>query len=314
MVNYLKNIVELQTKVASVFPFLYVLVIYLYAYDDYQFKLLVTILFFISMLCLDMATTVLNHLAGFSHEQDMSIHDQKLIEQMNQLGLSQSFNRKLLLTLILVGLGSGLVVALLSNIMVVLIGVVCVFVAIAYSYGPIPLKNTCLGELASGLTMGFLIPLAFLFSQDSSLFIINLTPTVLTLNLGSIIQWTIILLVPTFAIANIMLANNICDMKKDAINGRLTLPLITGKQIALSLWAGLYIASYLIIIGLIVTGLVPKPVIYGLITIPLVVVNTSRFISRPVKSRTFKYAVFNLQLILLTVIIPSIGYLAIHSI
>lgn len=308
MFKYLKNIVELQTKVASVFPFLYVLVIYLYAYSGYQFRIGIAILFFISMLSLDMATTVLNHLAGFSHEENMSLHDQKLIKQMKELGIKQSFNKRLLVGLIGVGIVSGLLVAIMSSIVVVLIGAICVTVAIAYSYGPVPLKNTCLGELASGLTMGFLIPLAFLFSQDSSLFIINVTASVLTLNLAAIIQWLFILLVPTFAIANIMLANNICDMVKDADNGRVTVPLIIGKRLATILWAVLYLFSYIIIIGLIVTGLVPKPVIYGLITIPLVVINTSRFISRPIKSRTFKYAVFNLQLILLSVIIPSLIY------
>ncbi len=314
MFKYLKDIVELRTKVASVFPFLFVLVIYLYGYSAYEFSILVTILFFISMLCLDMATTVLNHLAGISNEANMSIHDQKLLVQMKELGLKKSFNRKLLLALIATGVLTGLLVAMLSSIFVVLIGAICVVVAIAYSYGPLPLKNTCLGEAASGLTMGFLIPLAFLFSQDSSLFILNVTPEVLTLNLAAIIEWTFILLVPTFVIANIMLANNICDVEKDRDNGRLTLPLVIGIRFSKLIWGLLYVASYIIMIGLIVTGIVPKLVIYGLITIPLVVINSSRFISRPIKSKTFKYSVFNLQLILLSVIIPTVIHFIIFNV
>ncbi len=312
MFKYLKDIVELRTKVASVFPFLYVLVIYLYAFNDYQFRIGITLLFFVSMVCLDMATTVLNHLAGFSHEENMSIHDQMLLKQMNDLGLTPSFNKKLLITLVVIGAVSGLLVALLSSIFVVLIGIICVGVAIIYSYGPIPLKNTCLGEIASGFTMGFLIPLAFLFSQDSGMFIISLTPAVLTLNLALIIEWTLILLVPTFVIANIMLANNICDMAKDRDNGQLTLPLLIGKKLSLLLWISLYGFAYIIIIGLIISGLIPKLAIYGLVTIPLVVINTSRFVSYPVKSKTFKYSVINLQLILLAVIVPTVAYLIIY--
>lgn len=314
MFKYLKDFVELRTKVASVFPFMYVLGIYLYAFSDYQFSLLLAVLFFISMLSLDMATTVLNHMAGIDHETNMSKYDRRLLKQMEELGLSHQFNRRVLYTLAAIGIGSGLIVALLSNLFVVLIGIVCVCVALAYSYGPLPLKNTCLGELASGLTMGFLIPLAFLFSQDSSLFITEFTPQLLTLDVQVIIDWTLILLIPTIVIANIMLANNICDMAKDRDNGRLTLPLYIGKRKSLALWGFLYFITFILIITLILIQLVPELVMYGLVVFLVVIVNSSRFISYPVKAKTFKYAVFNLQLILLSVIVPTFIYLLLFRI
>lgn len=308
MFKYLKDFVELRTKVASVFPFIFVLYIYLYAFSAYNFSIGLAIIFFISMLCLDMATTVLNHLAGFSKEANMSIYDQKLKSQMKRLGLKNSFNKKILLTLVMMGIGFGLILVLFSNILVLVVGAVCVVVAVAYSFGPLPLKNTFLGELASGLTMGALIPLAFLLSQDPSLFITKLTPASVTLNLENIIIWAFILLVPIITIANIMLANNICDLDKDLKNGRLTLPIVIGLKPSLVVWNSGYVVCYIIIIGLILNALIPQMAMYGLVTIPFVVNNMIKFNLNPVKAKTFKYAVFNLQIILLAVIIPSIVY------
>lgn len=314
MFKYLKDFVELRTKVASVFPFLFVLCIYLYGFSSYQFKPLLAVVFFISMLCLDMATTVLNHMAGFNNEKDMSLYDKKLQAEMRRLGLKKSFNRKVLLTLVIVGALLGLVLVLASNLFVLLIGGVCVMVSIVYSYGPIPLKNTFLGEAASGLTMGALIPLAFLLSQDSSMFITSISFSELTLNLDMIIKWGFILLIPVIAIANIMLANNICDIDKDVANDRITLPIVIGQKRSLYLWNIGYGLCYIIIIGLIITSIVPERVMYGLITIPFLINNTIKFNLIPVKAKSFKYAVYNLQLVLLSVIIPIIVYVITYKI
>ncbi len=306
MISYLKNYVELRTKVASVFPFFYVLAIYLYSFDSYQFSLAKAIIFFISMLALDMATTVLNHLAGMHREDDISFYDQKLLNQMEQLGLTSNFNRIVLFILLIIGIGFGLFLALTSSLLLIVIGGICILVAVAYSYGPIPLKNTFLGEVASGVTMGGLIPLAFIISQDQSIFITNFSLTAVTLNLQSILIWTIALAIPILVIANIMLANNICDMEKDLANGRITLPLIIGRPSSKLLWIGSYLICYCLIIGLVIARVIPVVGLIGLLTLPIVLRNSRKFIRYSVKAETFKYAVFNLQIILLAVTIPTL--------
>ncbi len=305
MISYLKNFVELRTKVASVFPYLYVLSIYLYSFNDYQFSFPKAILFFISMLALDMATTVLNHLAGMNREDDISFYDQKLLTQMDDLGIGNKFNIAVLAFLAVVGIGSGVILAFNSSLLLILIGAICVLVAIAYSYGPIPLKNTFLGEVASGVTMGGLIPLAFIISQDQTVFITDISLTSITLNLQSIFIWIIVLAIPILVIANIMLANNICDMEKDQTNGRVTLPLLLGRQASKLLWISMYLVSYLLIIGLVIAQVIPFIAIVGLLTLPIILRNSRKFIKHSVKAQTFKYAVFNLQLILLAVTIPT---------
>lgn len=53
-------------------------------------------------------------------------------------------------------------------------------------------------------------------------------------------------------IANMMLANNICDMEDDFINRRFTLPIYIGKENALTIFKYLYYIGFVgIIIGVI---------------------------------------------------------------
>lgn len=305
MFKYFKNLVELRTKVASVFPFFYVLGIYLYLCDGYQFNVTNAIIFFISMLSLDMATTVLNHIVGIKKEENVSIFDQELITQMDRLNITDNDNKRIFYVLLTIGVFSGLLLVWLSNVLVLLIGMLCIGVAIAYSYGPVPVKNTYVGEVVSGVTMGVFIPLAFLCCQDQNLFINSFSINELVLDVRMMIKWGTILLVPTLLIANIMLANNICDMEKDKDNKRLTLPLIIGKQNSLVLWGIMYMFAILCIIIMILFSVVPKFCILGLVVIPFVIINIVQFVANPQKSLTFKYAVYNLQLLLLAVIIPT---------
>lgn len=312
MLKYLKDYVELRTKVASVFPFFYVLTIYLYGFSDYQFSFITTMMFFISMLCLDMATTVLNHLAGMKKESDISVYDQRLLMLMEEHQITDRFNKVVLYSLLLIGIGLGLIIGLTTNIFVIVIGVICVVVALTYSYGPLPTKNTPLGEVLSGGTMGVLIPLAFLFAQDSSLFITSISLNQVTIDLQMVIVWAIILIVPTMLIANIMLANNTCDIQKDINNNRITLPIVIGLRPSKGLFISLYLCSYLAIISLIIIQVLPLLAVVGLLTVPFVFRNSFKFTRNPQKAMTFKYAVFNLQLVLLSVIIPLMIVLIIN--
>lgn len=304
MVSYLKNFVELRTKVASVFPFFYVLLVYLVYYSNqYQFKPELAIVFFISMLSLDMATTALNHLAGLNKEEDISLYDQQLQKSMNKLGINNNTNWAIFLILALIGIGLGGYLVLSSNIYVLLLGAFCVFIALIYSYGPLPLKNTCLGEVASGFTMGAIIPIAFLCIQDLSLFLKDNNLFAFDFYLYNMYCWALILLIPVLLIAAIMLANNICDIDKDIANGRKTLPILIGQQNGLRLWNGLYFTSYIILVLLVILDIFHPIMLLGLVTIPVVLKNCKKLNEIPVKAKSFKYVVFNLQIILGSLIV-----------
>lgn len=311
MLRYLKDLVELRTKVASVFPLVYTITVYLYLRAsgvslDSQFSTLLTIAFLVSLLCFDMATTTLNHIAGQYNEKHISKYDQRLLDEMSRLNLTIRFNQLILGLLITLGIILGIFIVVKSSLLVLGVGMLCALVAISYSYGPIPLKNTFLGELASSLTLGMLVSLGYILSQDASLFIVSTDWPQVTINVQNIIVALVILLIPTLVISNIMLANNICDTSKDKLDGRVTLPILLGQRTSLLLWIGCYGAVYIIIICLVLLRLFPPLSLLSLISGYFVLQNIGKFVASPKKETTFKYAVFNLQIILISIIIPIV--------
>lgn len=100
-----------------------------------------------------------------------------------------------------------------SGFALLVIGVIGAVVAVTYSGGPFPLSHYPLGELASGFTMGGLIPFAAYYGMTASLdfqVLLFALPMILTIGL-------------------VCYVNNICDMEKDRVNRR-TLPILIGRE------------------------------------------------------------------------------------
>lgn len=89
--------------------------------------------------------------------------------------------------------------------------------------------------MTSGLTMGVVIPLicVYLNIYDIVLFDWHL--------IGSV---TMMSLPAAFSIANLMLANNTCDVEEDILNNRHTLVSYIGKKKAVTLFQLLVIATF----------------------------------------------------------------------
>lgn len=306
MFKYLIQYVELKTKVASVFPYLFTVVVYLNLVGFDEFKLLIALIFLIAMVCLDMATTALNHQVGMQKETDISRFDQQLQGQMQSLKLTNIHNYLIIAFLSLIGISLGLSLVLMSSIGLLLLGAICVFVAITYSYGPLPIKNTCLGELYSGITMGYLIPLAFIMSQNPGIFIKYLDQQFIIINYVNIFKFILIFAIPCILIANIMLANNICDFEKDRNNQRFTLAVMIGQNQAIKLWQVLYFLVYCLIIILVLGQILPAITLLSLFTIKPVLLNIQKFKQNPVKHISFINAVKNIVIIMSALIISLI--------
>ena len=76
--KYFINYVELRTKIASVFPFFIAVLFYINNYSQENgIKIINFIIFFVAMLCFDMATTSINHYIAFHKEKDISNTIQK---------------------------------------------------------------------------------------------------------------------------------------------------------------------------------------------------------------------------------------------
>ncbi len=155
------KLVELPTKVASVFPFAVGTLYAIYRYN--QFNLLNFLIMLVAMLCLDMATTALNNYMdyklalkthGFNYEQHNAIVKDKIKESTVKFTIGFLMS----ITVIL-----GLVLVYLTDVFILLLGMVSFFFAVIYTWGPVPISRTPLGEIVSGTVMGGIIPLISLY-------------------------------------------------------------------------------------------------------------------------------------------------------
>ena len=293
--SFLK-LVEIQTKVASVIPFAFGT---LYAYYRFgEFRPLPFALMLLSLLAFDMATTAINNYMdykkavktnGYGYESHNAIVSHKLSERSVVTVIA---------ALLAVAAASGIVLVLNSDILVLALGGLSFLVGILYSYGPLPISRMPLGELFSGVFMGFLLLFITIFIQtnDGQLAAVDLSSlgkglVTLRLNLVEILAVCLVSAPMVAGIANIMLANNICDMEDDLENRRYTLPQYIGKRNSLLLFRIIYYVSYVDVIALALLG-VP---IYLLLLIAATIIPLNRnlraFDRQQLKAVTFGLSV-----------------------
>lgn len=283
------KLVEIQTKVASVLPAIYGLMYAVYLYG--HFNPLNTVLFFIALLSIDMATTAINNL--MDHRRARLRHGYGFTEHnaIVKDGLSLSYVYRCIIGLLLTAAAFGLWLVYLTDVWILIIGLCSVGVGILYSLGPIPLSHTPLGELASGLMMGLGIFFVSVYIQlpAPAFFNAMYNQGILTLyfdlyQITSVIYWSIPFVL---GIAGIMLANNISDYQEDGANHRITLPQVIGVKKSLTLLKCLYGAALLHLFGLIAMGGLP---LYGLLLVLICLPITRKlkmFILNPDKATTF---------------------------
>ena len=145
----------------------------------------------------------------------------------------------------------GICVVLLSSPVLIIWAIIAAAAIGLYSSGPKPISSLPLGEVVSGTVLGGILMCVTFYAMT-----VSFSPIVLLLAA-----------VPTVSIAQIMLTNNTCDIERDIVAGRRTLPGIIGEQrsavinavmsfVAFALfavvlvWAGLYIGLVVLAVGL----------------------------------------------------------------
>ncbi|MBP8031387.1 MAG: 1,4-dihydroxy-2-naphthoate polyprenyltransferase [Acetobacterium sp.] len=292
MIQRFLNYVEIRTKIASLLPFLLGLSYVLYTYKQVDIRN--TLLFFISMLCFDMATTALNNYI------DVKANG-KILE------FSQKTAKQILYFLLILAILLGLALVFYTGVIVLVLGALCFGVGIFYTFGPVPISRMPLGEIFSGLFMGLFIPflVVFINAPEDSLIYVTFTNWLLqvSFNILDLLKLGVVTIPAITGIANIMLANNICDLDEDVKVNRFTLPYYTGVKNALNIFAALYYLGFAAIIIMVVFGILP---VYGLITIVGLIPiykNISKFRKQQSKTITFPLSVQNLVISLVPVII-----------
>lgn len=278
--------VEIMTKITSIFAFGMTLAYLFYLGQPVNLKL--TGVFFLAMFIFDLTTTAINNYI-----------DTKTNTQILQ------FNRKTALIIIyimfIISAGLGLYLAYCTDIVVLLLGMLCFMCGVLYTYGPIPISRQPLGEIFSGVFYGLLIPFILLYINMPKGTYLDLMFTKESIDIS--VKWLPAIKVlflsaaPVFTTANIMLANNICDVEKDVKVKRFTLPYYLGDK-ALIVFAFLYYAIYGAAIVMVVFRLLPPIYLVMIISIIPVTKNIRIFMEKQEKSTTFICSIKNYIIIM----------------
>lgn len=275
-----------MTKITSTFAFLMTIALLVYHKQEINWGL--TLLFFAGMFMFDLTTTAINNYIDTKNNHQT-------------LQFKRSVALIIIYILFAISTALGLYLAYLTDIVVLIVGGICFLCGVFYTYGPVPISRTPLGEVLSGLFYGLLIPFIILYiNTPAGTFLtlnVNFKTISLVLAVGPILSLLLFSLTPFCTTANIMLANNICDLEKDIVVKRHTLPYYIGKK-ALYLHAGLYYVTYLATIAMVILKILPPLSLLFLLTIIIVQKNLNTFFKKQEKDTTFLTAIQNYIIIM----------------
>ncbi len=281
--------IEIKTKITSVITFLLVLSYLFYLQESINWG--ITLVFFVSMLLFDLTTTALNN-----YIDTKTNHQTLAFKRTRALGI--------FFILLLLSVASGIYLVMLTDIVVLLIGVLCFSAGILYTFGPVPISRLPLGEIFSGVFYGFFIPFLIMYINMPAGALLTLKydgvtdKLLFSMTVRPVLALIILSIIPIAVTANIMLANNICDVEKDIAVNRYTLPHFIGHK-AITLFAFIYYAAYAANIAMVILGILHPITLIALLTFPLVQKNINEFRKAQVKETTFGVSIINFIIIMM---------------
>lgn len=286
MIKRFLSYVEIMTKITSTFAFLITIALLIYMKQPIKWDL--TLLFFAAMFLFDLTTTAINNYIDTKNN-----HQTLQFERRTALII--------IYVLFTISAALGLLLAVQTDIVIFLVGGLCFLCGVFYTYGPVPISRQPLGEILSGAFYGLLIPFIILYiNLPAGTFLsmnVNFETISLKLQVIPLLSLMLFAVAPFCTTANIMLANNICDLEKDIAVKRHTLPYYIGKK-ALYLFAALYYATYLATIVMVIFDILSPICLISLITIIPVQKNINTFFQKQDKATTFVMAIKNYIIIM----------------
>lgn len=299
--NSFLKFVEIQTKVASFFPFITGTLMAVYL--DFKLNLINLFLMFFALLMIDLTTTGLNHYMDYRRAVLKTGYHYQVHNPLGKGELSESEAKYSLIAMLVLGTLAGLGLVLRTDLWVLALGGLAFVIGVTYSFGPVPISRTVLGEAMSGIFMGGLIPFLsfYIHAFTASPLEVTLNDQTIALFINhELVVPALWIGLPLIAlIANIMLANNLCDREEDFVNRRYTLPVTMGAEKAIILYQGLVAFAYLSVIAGVVFGILPITQLLVLLSLPLVYKNTKIFAQKQSKGETFVTAVKNFVMVAL---------------
>lgn len=286
-------LVQIQTIIISALP--YIIGSLMASYYYHHFNLSYCLWLFLAVISFHLAVNGHNQYTDYlRYKKNHVTSYNNILEKFN---ISQKWARNVIILLTLVSATIGIILSFKVGWIILLIGFFSYLIGYCYSGGPYPILKTPFGEPASGITMGYNITLLGIYVN-----IYNIHPF-------DSFFWAkaIIVACPAiFVIANVMLANNICDVEEEVKIGRKTLPFYIGRKNALIVLCIYYALAYIFLILSVVLHYLPTLALGGLLTIPLVYRSTRTFVKDPHKETTFKGILMNVLLVLVSEIIFSL--------
>ena len=292
------EVVEIRTKVASIFPFIMGIMFSLVYF--HEFHPLNTIIFFVGMILFDLTTTSINNYMDLKKAKSKVYkYEQNVIGREK---IPETLVRNMIFGMLALTLLIGLYLTWMTGWLLLLMGLVVCFIGVFYTFGPVPLSRMPLGEVFSGVTMGlgiFAITI-YLNTVTQKVFYLDIDFATGTFGLVGHL-WAVCAIVLAslplvFTIANIMLANNLRDLETDIENHRYTLVYYIGRTNGIHLFQGLMLASYgAILIGFLF-GLYQWPILLVFLTLPKIRQNLKEHQASLPHPRSFGYSIKNMIL------------------
>ncbi|QSQ07759.1 1,4-dihydroxy-2-naphthoate octaprenyltransferase [Koleobacter methoxysyntrophicus] len=296
--SFLK-LVEIQTKLASMIPFALGALYAYYHFNRFNFSNFIIML--ISLLAIDMATTAINNYFDYKNARKTYGYNYESHNAIVRDNLKESTVIIVIITLLCIAVMFGILLFLNTNFIVLILGILSFSVGILYSFGPVPISRTPFGELFSGLFMGLIIVFlsVYIHVHDGNVLSLVYNNNILNISFNlTEILYVFLISIPTMnGIANIMLANNICDIQDDIENKRYTLPIYIGKKRALKLFVTLYYVIYADFVILYLLGILPVTLLLTIFTFIPVKKNIQVFLNEQSKKDTFIVSIKNFVLI-----------------
>lgn len=290
------KLVEIQTKIASVIPFLLGTGFTFYYFDE--FNIVNAVILFLAMIVFDMTATAINNYMDYKNDINKQGYGYEEHNAIVKEGLKLRLVKGLIVSMLILAIFLGLLLVYYTDYIVLFIGVICFGVGILYSFGPIPISRTPLGEIFSGITMGFGITFLAVYIHifDKNVLSISLLDSVfmISIDFESVIPILLISIPIICGIANIMLCNNICDMEEDIINQRYTLPTYIGKEKSLSLFEATYYIAFSSIILSVIIKVLPWISLLSLVSVIPIINGVKEFRKIQSKKDTFIISIKNL--------------------
>lgn len=304
--------IEIKTKTVSVLAFLLGTAYAACRYGLGGIDWVVAGVLFAAVFLFDATTTAVNNHVEVRHRLAQLARGETPHAPLRDYGMGPGGQLAAILLMLAGATAAGCWVAWQAGWVVLLLGVLCFGVGILYSAGPLPIIRTPFGETLSGIFMGMFIPFLAVYAEvpgaAPALLGLSVAGGVLTAStsLPDLLPVLLLGVAPACAIANVMLANNICDRETDLADGRYTLPVLVGTKRALRLFAALYAVAMLAVLAQAASGWMPVWILLALVPGPWVVGAVRRLAAKQDKETTFPLSIRSLVLVMA----PSILILA----